>query len=186
MISVRRRLSPSASAIVVLCAGYLIAPLQAFSNGEFSSRRVTGWPRTSSRTHAFFYDEDCEDLCGDSSIPSPSDIEDEKATKERVKSTISHISPIRQRKGPRALWWAGESCDKCKTCAGSGEQTCRFCGGIDFLSAIGGETDALSCEGIGKDCPVCDDGLEDCQGCAGTGIIFSRSRDKSRTGSLHP
>ena len=58
----------------------------------------------------------------------------------------------------------------------------------DFLSAIGGETDALFYEGIGKDCPVCNDGKETCHECAGTGYIFSwtQSLAKNQTTSMHP
>lgn len=74
----------------------------------------------------------------------------------------------------------------CESCSGSGKQICRFCGGTDFLSAIGGETNALFMEGVGKDCPVCRDGNEVCHECAGTGIVFSWKREMGYNNSLHP
>lgn len=86
----------------------------------------------------------------------------------------------------RALWWADPGPDKCTTCQGGGEITCRFCGGTSMMSAIGGDTNTLFYEGIGKDCPVCDDGVEVCNRCAGTGWVFSWSIDRNRTDSVHP
>lgn len=167
--------------------------IQAFSAGKFSSRCVIRQQRTLTCATAIFQDEDCEDLCGAfgedfTAAASLDQVEDDTATKSQVKVN-SYAPPRLSRHTPRALWWTEEGLDKCKTCHGSGEQTCRFCGGTDFLSAIGGETDALFTEGIGKDCPVCNDGIESCNKCAGTGSIFTWSPpepDRDRTNSLHP
>ena len=188
MNAVRRRLHPLLMILVLFCAGYVITPLQAFSTGEFSSRqRVIGWRSTTSTcTYAVFQDDDCEDLCEvfgeDSSTSTLNEVKEERPSKGRVLSNISYTSQMRP---VRALWATEAGPDKCKSCTGSGEQTCRFCGGTDFLSAIGGETDALFYEGVGKDCPVCADGLEVCHKCTGTGWVFSWSRDMNRTDSLH-
>lgn len=189
MNSVRRRLPTLLMIVMLLCADYLIIPLQSFATGKFSSRRVSGWRSTPiTCTYAVFQDNECEDLCaafGEESSTAPlNKVEEEKASTGRVKSTMSYTSQSLPRR-PRALWWTETGPDKCKSCAGSGEQTCRFCGGTDFLSAIGGETDALFYDGIGKDCPVCNDGLEVCHKCTGTGWVFSWSRDRNRTDSFH-
>ncbi|KAL7546888.1 hypothetical protein ACHAWF_010217 [Thalassiosira exigua] len=137
--------------------------------------------------YGVFQDDDCEDLCGafgeDSSTSSLRDVGKDAAMREEVEP--SAYSSLRKFRRSRALWWEDPGPNKCDTCEGSGEQTCRFCGGTEFLSGIGGETDALFYEGVGKDCPVCDTGLEVCQKCAGTGWVFSWSPDKT-SGSLHP
>ncbi len=106
------------------------------------------------------------------------DIKEEEGMRDR-KSTVSHTTlrrPTQPETGP----------EKFKSCAGKGEQTCRFCGETDFLSAIVGETDALFYESIGKDCPVCGDGLDICHECAVTGFVFSWSQNRNQTASLHP
>jgi len=179
--------------LVWLRAGYLIPPLQAFSTGKFSTPCIISWrARSTTGTYALFQDEDCEDLCdafgeADASIAQLSEVgnqvEEEIASKRRELTTRASPSGRRPRR-TQALWHTEQGQEKCKPCNGSGETTCRFCGGTDFLSGIGGETDALFLEGIGKNCPVCDDGVEVCQTCAGTGQIFSWSRAMNHTNSL--
>mmetsp|Transcript_20496 Transcript_20496/g.38675 ORF Transcript_20496/g.38675 Transcript_20496/m.38675 type:complete len:215 (+) Transcript_20496:455-1099(+) len=214
MNSLRRRLPPSAMTLGMLIAAYLIIPpLQAFSTVKFSSRRVIGWRSTSSSPPSspstcnavMFQDEDCEDLCDafgvDDSLTETlsnninTQEKKETTTTEREKSTISHDTSQKsisrpRRTTPKALWYSEEGMHECESCNGSGEQTCRFCGGTHFLSAMGGETDALFLEGIGKDCPVCnDDGVEVCNACAGTGVVFKwspPSLSRNHTGSFHP
>ena len=195
MNSVRRSLSPSLVILVTVLVGYLIiSPLQAFSTGVFSSSQCIGWRSTSTCTYALFQDEDCEDLCeafGEdlTSTVSLNKVESDTAsTNEGAKTSDNNYTPPKPSRRSRALWWAEDSLETCKDCDGTGEQTCRFCGGTGFMSAIGGDTDALFLEGIGKACPVCNDGVETCQTCAGTGFVWvpSWSRDRNRTSSLHP
>ena len=49
----------------------------------------------------------------------------------------------------------------CTDCAGSGRMACRFCRG----------TNILSFDGKFGGCPVCDQGMETCGSCRGTGFI---------------
>ena len=129
---------------------------------------------------------ECEDLCEDL------DTDDYSApsTTYQVASIKKHTNEEKSKS--KALWWVDEEgLDTCKTCNGAGKCTCRFCGGTTFLSGVGGDTDALFVEGIGKDCPVCDEGLETCHKCAGTGYIFSWSppekhMNQTQPYSLHP
>ena len=156
-----------------LYAGCLVPPLQAFSAVESSPARAAG------RRGAMFQDEDCEDLCdafGSELV----------ATAAAAPPRSATARPRRPRRALRALWWAEEGQEKCATCRGSGEVTCRFCGGTSFLAGMGGDTDALFLEGVGHACPVCrDDGMEPCRSCAGTGIVFSWAKAMNHTESLH-
>lgn len=180
-----RRLSSSLRAIALLiCATYI----EAFSTGALSSQCIIGWRRTSTTcVDAMFEDEDCEDLCSafgeDSSSAAVTKLDEGTSvnlgTEGTVSNTLQRLDPRRS----HARWWPEAGPSKCEPCNGSGEQTCRFCGGTHFLSGIGGETDALFYEGIGKDCPVCQDGVEVCQECSGTGHVFFMSRDINRTES---
>jgi len=177
-----------------LSAGYFMPSIQAFSTGKFSTPCVIGWRgRSTTCTYALFHDEDCEDLCGpfgeaDALMAQLSEVEEQM--KEEIASKRRELTSRASRRPSqrtRALWWKEQGEDKCKPCNGSGGMTCRFCGTTDFVSAIGGVTDALSSEGIGKTCPVCEDGIEVCHTCAGTGqILFSWKRDMHHTNSLHP
>lgn len=121
---------------------------------------------------AVFEDDECEDLCLNVEDPSQKTVEVEKAP-----------MPRRVR---RALWWSGSEPEKCGACGGSGEQVCRFCHGTGFLSAVGGNEDALLYEGIGKECPVCEDGVEPCSTCAGTGYVLKGNKQVIARGNLHP
>ena len=124
---------------------------------------------------------ECEDLCEDLDT-------DDFSAPSTTYQVASIKKPTKEKSKSKALWWVDEEgLDTCKTCNGSGKCTCRFCGGTTFLSGVGGDTDALFVEGIGKDCPVCDDGLETCHECAGTGYIFSWSPpEEHKNHSLHP
>ena len=188
------RLAPYISIILLLALAvnysvngrgrYLI---HAFST---TSRHISITSRTTALcTYAIFQDDDCEDLCEDfgDDFSAPT-------IETLTKSTISHntVNVKSKPRRSRPLWWTDPSgLDQCKTC-NKGEQMCRFCGGTDFLSAIGGSTDALFMEGIGQDCPVCRDGSEVCGECAGTGVIFTWSppnldlSNQTSTYSLHP
>lgn len=131
-----------------------------------------------------YQDDDCEDLCEAFADENPSAYLANNDVKETVpphsKSVPPPMRPIK-----RSLW-SDPKPTKCKSCHGIGSHECRFCGGVSFLSGIGGDTDALFFEGIGKSCPVCNDGNELCQYCAGTGYIFSWKNDRNVTGSMHP
>ena len=163
--------------MLIICLGCVLHPIMGFS-GKFSSRL------SSTCTFAVFVDDDCEDLCGafafgdDSMAATPNELEEDFA---KISNT-----PQRAPRRSRALWWPDAEPDKCSSCEGTGEMTCRFCGGTSMMSAIGGDTDALFIEGIGNDCPVCNDGAEACHKCAGTGFVFSWSKARNRTDSLQP
>ena len=168
-------------------------PTQAFSLSLPIRRNVVHRHRGApSSTFAIFQDDDCEDLCdafgvvSSVSVESVEKLSDDEAAMamDRMKST--NYAATRTPRRSRALWWADPGPDKCTTCQSGGVITCRFCGGTSMMSAFGGETDALFYEGIGKDCPVCDDGQEVCNKCAGTGWVFSWSKDRNRTDSVHP
>ena len=120
---------------------------------------------------AVFEDDECEDLCLNVEDPPQKTVEVKRAP-----------MPRRVR---RALWWSGSEPEKCGACGGTGEQVCRFCHGTGFLSAVGGNEDALLYEGIGKKCPVCEDGVEPCTTCAGTGYVLKGNKQAIR-GNLHP
>ena len=136
----------------------------------------------SSEGSHFFQDDDCEDLCeafGDETlIPS-------------IANNIHETVPPRRKRVPtmrtikRSLW-SDPQPKTCKSCSGVGSTYCRFCGGVSFLSGIGGETDALFIDGIGKSCPVCDDGFTKCRECSGTGYIFSWKRPIDDDDSMRP
>ena len=163
--------------------------LEAFPTGRLSFRRVLGIRGTPAcTTFAIFQDDDCEDLCdafGEvPSVTGLNKLEEDTTIKDKMISK-SFAAPIAPRRS-RALWWAGPGPEKCTSCQSGGVMTCRFCGGTSMMSAIGGETDTLFYEGIGKDCPVCDDGVEVCSKCAGTGWVFSWSKDRNRTDSVYP
>jgi hypothetical protein len=116
-----------------------------------------------------FQDDDCEDLCG--AFADEAHISTlANSVQETIPPTRNSVPPMRLIK--RSLW-SDPKPTECKTCSGNGSTFCRFCGGVSFLSGIGGETDALFFDGIGKSCPVCDDGNEVCKECSGTGYIFS-------------
>ncbi|KAL7496442.1 hypothetical protein ACHAWT_008922 [Skeletonema menzelii] len=125
-----------------------------------------------SAANQFFQDDDCEDLCG---------------AFDNIQQTVppqsKSVPPMRRIK--RSLW-SDPKPTKCKSCSGVGSTFCRFCGGVSFLSGIGGETDALFIDGIGKSCPVCDDGNEECRECSGTGYIFSWKRPIDDADSMRP
>ena len=126
----------------------------------------------SSEGSQFFQDDDCEDLCeafGDETL-IPSIANNIRETVPPQRKRVTTMKTIK-----RSLW-SDPQPTKCKSCAGAGTTYCRFCGGVSFLSGIGGETDALFIDGIGKSCPVCDDGNEVCRECSGTGYIFSWKR----------
>lgn len=179
------------SVIKMICAGYIVSPLQAFSfisvgNGKLPHHRNIGFREKISSTFATFHDDDCEDLCDSFGVIPPvvSLTKLNEGTVDRMVSN-SLASPGISRRS-RALWWADPGPDKCISCQSEGVMTCRFCGGTSMMSAIGGETDTLFYDGIGKDCPVCDDGLEVCNKCAGTGWVFSWSKDRNFTDSVYP
>eukprot|EP01083_Nonionella_stella_P048186 129004_1 len=95
-----------------------------------------------------------------------------------MKSSISYATPSPARRSIRPMWQPEAGPDTCETCNGRGKQRCRFCGGTQFLSAMGGDTDELFYEGMGHNCPVCNDGKEVCHECSGTGYVFTWSRDR--------
>jgi hypothetical protein len=196
------RFPPLIAMMMILCLGFDVLPSEAFSTTKFSSRRLVigGRSRAVDASHihpwhsttctfAVFRDDDCEDLCpdfafGDDSVAATPKMEEDIVANGRMKiNNFAQRAPRRS----RALWWPVDSePDSCVSCEGSGEMTCRFCGGTSMMSAIGGDTDALFYEGIGKDCPVCDDGVEACTKCAGTGFVFSWSKAMNLTDSLQP
>ena len=165
-------------AMLIVCLVGVLQPIKAFSTWKFSSRR------SSTCTFAVFVDDDCEDLCGAFAFGDDS----MAATPNKLVEDFAKISntPQRAPRRSRALWWPDAEPDKCSSCEGTGEMTCRFCGGTSMMSAIGGDTDALFIEGIGNDCPICNDGAEACHKCAGTGFVFSWSKARNRTDSLQP
>ena len=180
------------SVMAMICAGYIASPLRAFSlssMGKSQHRRTIGCRGSTTSTFAIFQDDDCEDLC-DAFGAMPTGASMKKLSEDGVDSRMMSKSyALTIRTPPRrscALWWADPGPDQCITCQGGGEITCRFCGGTSMMSAIGGDTNTLFYEGIGKDCPVCDDGVEVCNRCAGTGWVFSWSIDRNRTDSVHP
>mmetsp|Transcript_15127 Transcript_15127/g.19297 ORF Transcript_15127/g.19297 Transcript_15127/m.19297 type:complete len:191 (+) Transcript_15127:80-652(+) len=131
---------------------------------------------------SFFQDDDCEDLCdafGEQTLMA--------SLANRIQETVppqgKSVPPMRRIK--RSLW-SDPKPTKCEACSGVGSTYCRFCGGVSFLSGIGGETDALFIDGIGKSCPVCDDGNEACRECSGTGYIFSWKKPIDDADSMHP
>jgi hypothetical protein len=130
----------------------------------------------------FFQDDDCEDLCDAFADETPiSSLAN--SIKETVPPQNKSVQPKRLNK--RTLW-SDPKPTKCKSCSGIGSNFCRFCGGVSFLSGIGGETDALFIDGIGKSCPVCDDGNEICRQCSGTGYIFSWKIPSDDSNSMKP
>lgn len=133
----------------------------------------------------FFQDDDCEDLCetfaDDEATLSSSLANNEQDIKETVPPSRKGSKPLRPIK--HSLW-SNPKPTKCKSCYGGGSHECRFCGGVSFLSGIGGQTDALFFDGIGKTCPVCDDGNEICHECSGTGYIFSWTNNRNSTDLL--
>ena len=177
----------------------IIFPTQAFSatTEYFSSRRVVGGhSKSSGCAYAVFEDADCEDLCDateffadyDTPAASETQIDEQKtATKERTNANSSTSQQI------RPLWWTDTGQDECESCKGKGDMKCRFCGGTNFMSAIGGNTDDLFNHAhgpkymkAGKECPVCNEGREQCQKCSGTGVIFSWSSQYDRNTTLSP
>uniref|UniRef100_A0A7S1GPI2 DUF4110 domain-containing protein n=1 Tax=Cyclophora tenuis TaxID=216820 RepID=A0A7S1GPI2_CYCTE len=52
---------------------------------------------------------------------------------------------------------------KCKDCCGVGTKKCRFCSGATTISLAKGQVEV--------DCPVCQNGIETCRSCAGTGWV---------------
>jgi hypothetical protein len=196
------QLPPLITMMLIVFLGFGIRPSEAFSTAKISSRRlgIGGRSRVVDPTHlhswgnttcifAVFRDDDCEDLCpdivyGDDSVAATTKMEEYIAVDGRLKiNNFAQRSP----RHSRALWWPADSePDACVSCEGSGEMACRFCGGTSMMSAIGGNTDALFYEGIGKDCPVCNDGMEACTKCAGTGFVFMWSKSMNRTDSFQP
>jgi hypothetical protein len=155
----------------------------AFANTITHHRPINSYLSAESNTGGqFFQDDDCEDLCDAFSdeAPMPSLA---NSMKETVPPQNRSVPPMRLIK--RTLW-SDPKPTKCKSCSGDGSTTCRFCGGVSFLSGIGGETDALFFDGIGKSCPVCDDGNEICRQCSGTGYVFSWKRPSDDNDSMRP
>jgi hypothetical protein len=177
------------SVVTIIYAGYKVTPLQAFlllSMGKLPLHRTIGFWGATTSTFAIFQDDDCEDLCDSfglvPSVPFLTKVNEDDADR----MVTSSVAAPRTSRRSRALWWADPGPDKCLSCQSEGVMICRFCGGTSMMSAIGGETDTLFYDGIGKDCPVCDDGLEACNKCAGTGWVFSWSKDRNRTDSVYP
>lgn len=189
----------------VLCIGFFLVPLHSFSwsvlVGFAASIRCDHRPSPSclfANEHLnghIFQDDECEDLCGAYGDDTTNLVSTEDAATNAAPVPSDTPSSIIGRRAPRREYrsyprrtsvWSDPQPSKCETCHGEGEQTCRFCGGTDFLSAIGGETDALFIEGIGRDCPVCNDGVEVCHKCSGTGYVFSWKPARNVTSSLHP
>ena len=162
-------------------------PMMNRRRGCTVARNIHQRPTTSylSAAGQFFQDDDCEDLCeafGDEAlVPSIAN-----NIQQTVPPQSKSVPPMRRIK--RSLW-SDPKPTKCKSCSGVGSTFCRFCGGVSFLSGIGGETDALFIDGMGKSCPVCDDGNEVCRECSGTGYIFSWKRpidDADGSDSMRP
>lgn len=151
----------------------LIMTVHGFTKESHRGSGIIGasqWRRTPTCIEAFFEDEDCEDLCPN----------EEPTFKVQVEN-----APKPKRRELRPLWWVGtDDVEKCSTCNGTGEQICRFCQGTRFLSGVWGNEDALLHEGIGKDCPVCKDGVEPCTECSSTGFILSRNKPNEVKGRL--
>lgn len=168
--------------VVASVVSIFATDLEAFSPGDLASRRIIRRRTPTTCARAVFEDEDCEDLC--------SAFQEESSPAGAVGRAIPSVTNVTQRPGPRrsnAMWWPQAGPTECETCSGKGEQTCRFCGGTHFLSGIGGETDAVFYEGLGKDCPVCEDGTEVCHECSGTGYLFKWSApEPNQSESLRP
>ncbi len=73
------------------------------------------------------------------------------------------------------------SISECSSCAGCGETVCQWCDGE-------GIEECYKCDGGGqfesrKPCPVCDNGLNYCDDCEGTGYVYAIEECRSCTGS---
>lgn len=146
-----------------------------------------------------FPDDECQDLCdawaeesdNDFGAPMQHDSQpplqqtDNRQDTVRRANKSDEIARRLRRKSLTTMSRLMPSPRHCDTCGGDGSESCRFCGGTSFLSGIGGETDALFADGIGISCPVCDDGLELCHQCAGTGSVFSWGYGSHVSTGLH-
>eukprot|EP00804_Cyclotella_cryptica_P029183 CCRYP_005332-RA/>CCRYP_005332-RA protein AED:0.07 eAED:0.06 QI:0/0/0.5/1/0/0/2/1211/238 len=180
-------------ALMIFISILLLSPIQSFSTlNVWNSRpiRCDGRPSSTSSillasndgfAEHIYQDDECQDLCGaweegwggnqtSSTMTTPAAEDVIQAPVVRRSKPSAYRSSHRLR---RDSLWSDPKPSVCKSCSGEGGQVCRFCGGTDFLSAIGGDTDVLFYEGIGKDCPVCKDGVEVCHECAGTGYVYS-------------
>ena len=167
---------------MLLAFAFIGQQIAAFSTKNIQRRISSRLLADNNIGGQFFQDDECEDLCeafGDEAlVPSLGN-----SVQDTVLPQSKSVMPMKQIK--RSLW-SDPKPTKCKSCNGVGSHVCRFCGGVSFLSGIGGETDALFFDGIGKRCPVCDDGYETCRECSGTGYIFSWNKPRDDAGSLRP
>ncbi|KAL7517874.1 hypothetical protein ACHAWX_002752 [Stephanocyclus meneghinianus] len=167
----------------------LLSPIHSFSTLNLRNSRVNVGDTAASKplsissiifsqndgfAEHFYQDDECEDLCGA--------WDDRSGTSSNTAENAVQMQVVRRSKPSdyrsshrlrRDSHWSNPKPSICKSCHGEGGQLCRFCGGTEFLSAIGGDTDVLFYDGIGKDCPVCKGGVELCHECAGTGYVYS-------------
>jgi hypothetical protein len=176
--------------LMTLMCILLLSPIQSFSTLNIRNSRVSIGNTAASKplsisakifaqndgfAEHIYQDDECQDLCG-----AWDDGSGGNQTSSNTAENVVQVQVMRRSKPSdyrsshrlrRNSHWPNPKPSICKSCNGEGGQFCRFCGGTEFLSAIGGDTDVLFYDGIGKDCPVCKDGVELCHECAGTGYF---------------
>lgn len=146
------------SMLTILTCLQLLSTQYPFSTAFSASKLLSRSSLTSiyAENNQIFQDDDCQDLCDAFEV----------ASEIKPETIVRRAKP----RPPRRTSTYSPKPSKCNSCHGEGAKTCRFCGGTEFLS---GNTNVVFYEGIGKDCPVCKEGMEVCRACSGTGYVYT-------------
>lgn len=123
-----------------------------------------------------FQEEDCFDLCDAFGNPINNNNSNSNVTPtKQIQQTTNNKNYKSSKRILRPLW-SDPQPTKCTTCRGHGDLICRFCDETGYLATMG---EQVFYAGVGQDCPVCNDGMEVCTECAGTGYVFSWDAKRS-------
>lgn len=171
MVSTSPILRRGALPKILICISVLSWQLHAFSTTKLLHSRYRTRPlhAAQDRSEQLFQDDDCLDLCDawDTTIDNTPKVEEVEVRRANTNTKY------KMRRRPTRPRWSDHQPTKCKTCNGKGDLICRFCEETGYLSSMGSSHDTVFYAGMGKDCPVCKDGMETCHDCVGTGYVFT-------------
>ena len=160
---------------VLLCISVLSWQLHAFSTTKLLHSRypTRSLHAAQDRSEQIFPEDDCLDLCDawDTTVDNTPKVE--------VRRANTNTNYKLRRPRPSIRRWSDHQPTKCKTCSGNGDLICRFCEETGYLSSMGSSHDQVFYAGMGKDCPVCKDGMEVCRDCVGTGYVFTWLKEEA-------
>ena len=178
MIFINHRTACGSVLSILICISFLLH-LHAFSSTKLlnrqCNRRMCPLNAAQDKSEQLYDDDDCADLCDSYETTTVTHVQQQQ--QQPVKKSIFKSRPHKKRLRPPP--WSDPKPTVCHSCHGRGDLICRFCEETGYLSSIGSSCNIVFYAGFGENCPVCDDGMESCHDCAGTGYVFSWDTKKN-------